>query len=85
MVRVSGLEERLVDTTTSSHDADHSAALVAYGLTSTRRELDAGLPSVRILIQLSKQRGSATTGGGGVTVEKVKFRQVKFHESKPES
>ena len=49
VVRVSGLEQRLVNTTTTSNDADHSAALVADGLAGTGRQLDTGLAGIRIL------------------------------------
>ena len=49
VVRVSGLEEGLVNTATTRHDAHHGAAQVAHGLASTRRKFDAGLASVRIL------------------------------------
>ncbi len=49
VVRVSGLEEGLVNAATASDDANHGTALVADCLTSARGQLDASLASIRIL------------------------------------
>ena len=76
VVRVSGLEQGLVNTAATSNDANHGTALVAHGLASARRQLDAGLASVRILApQECKQSeiySRCCAGPGKITWIKVK-------------
>ena len=55
VVRVAGLEERLVNASTAGDDAHHGAAIIAHRLARTGGQLDARLACVRILSALCQE------------------------------